>query len=404
MRAALLTATLLLAAPATAAAVPLSLMQDDNQLLRAGPVAREKALDDMRALGVDVVRILVLERDLRPAELDAAVAGAQARGLRVLLTPTGPPAADPRAYERFVALLGARYPSVRLWAVWNEPNNPRFLTPQQRRTRGGRLAAVSPGTYRRLVRAAARALAATGHGRDTLLAGEASPVGRHSDAPPARRPVAPERFLRGLLGGRERLPVTGLSHHPYAGGTGSPLDPAGARLLTLAGLPRLQRLVAAAARRGVLAARTPIWLTEQGFQTDPPDPYFGVSPARQAAYIALAEWAARGVAATAQYLLVDEPALFRFQSGLRWIDGRAKPAFAAYRTPLVIRGRRLWGRLRPVRAAGVAVRVERRDGTRVATLRTRGGGIVRAMLPRVDGPLRLVWRSAAGATYRSRFG
>ena len=44
-------------------------------------------------------------------------------------------------------------------------------------------------------------------------------------------------------------------------------------------------------------------------------------------------WRDPRVRAVAQYKLVDDASPSSFQSGLRFADGRAKPAYAAYRLP-----------------------------------------------------------------------
>lgn len=74
-----------------------------------------------------------------PPELDRAVAGAQAAGIDMaLLVNTSPSwanggrsaihAPDPTAYATFMAAASRRYPSVRRWMVWGEPNRAdRFL-------------------------------------------------------------------------------------------------------------------------------------------------------------------------------------------------------------------------------------------------------------------------------------
>ena len=54
-----------------------------------------------------------------------------------------------------------------------------------------------------------------------------------------------------------------------------------------------------------------IWLTELGYQSNPPDRILGVSPAKQATYIAAAAykaWATPRVDLLIQYLYRDEPA------------------------------------------------------------------------------------------------
>ena len=79
--------------------------------------------------------------------------------------------------------------------------------------------------------------------------------------------------------------------------------------------------------RGGSRAGLPVYYTEFGFQTNPPDRIFGVRVALQPGYINQSDWMAyrdRRVRAVAQYKLVDEASLSSFQSGLRFIDGRAE--------------------------------------------------------------------------------
>src|SRR5918999_3780237 len=322
-------------------------MQDDALLLRSGPATRDATLDEMRALGVDTVRVLAVWRDhsaaplrlRRPARpyrsftaLDGLLAATRARGLDVLLTPTGPGPAwastcggrararqacapRPREFAAFVRALGARYRDQRLWAVWNEPNVHQWLSPQF--DRHGRPAA--PARYRALVRAAARALRATGHGRDELLIGELASIGQTRRSP-ATRVMAAAPFARRLLS--RSVPGTGFALHPYTLGANAPVCARGTRgQLPPARLGRLRTLLG---RR-----RMGIWLTEAGFQTNPPDPVAGIRPKLQAARINQLEWLAsrsRRVRATAQYLLVDDRERGGFQSGLRFADGRPHAA------------------------------------------------------------------------------
>ena len=254
--------------------------------------------------------------------------------------------------------------------------------------------AVSPVLYRTLARAGLAGLRATGHRRDQVLLGETSPIGRTWGAL-ARRPMPPAEFLRTLFclsprGGRlrgararragcgrryRRLAVSGFAHHPYSrGGSRPPARPPSARgEITIASPQRLYRLLDAAARARRIPRRLPVFYTEFGFQTNPPDRLFGVRPRRQAAYLNQADWMAwrdPRVRAVAQYKLVDDPALSSFQSGLRYVDGRAKPAYAAYRLPIWVSGRRLYGQVRPARnGSRQVVELQRRRGGRFATVR-----------------------------------
>ncbi len=142
----------------------------------------------------------------------------------------------------------------------------------------------------------------------------------------------------------------------------------------------------------------PIHYTEFGFQTDPPDRLFGVPPRRQAEYLNQADWMAfrdPRIRSVAQYKLVDEPALSSFQSGLRYVDGRPKPAYDAYRLPIWISGRRLYGQVRPARnGSRPVVSVQRRRGgawttAKRVTVRSRRGHFV-TRIPR-GGVWRLEW-------------
>ena len=85
------------------------------------------------------------------------------------------------------------------------------------------------------------------------------------------------------------------------------------------------------------SAPKPIWLTEYGYQTNPPDRLLGVSEALQAKYIgaaALRVWQERGVTMLIQFLVRDEPDVGHWQSGLFSAGGAAKPSYHAFALPL----------------------------------------------------------------------
>lgn len=408
------------AATASASRTQLSVFQDDDQLVLSGSSARERGLDDIQLLGADTVHSVVFWNKVAPAPLsrrrpsfdgsdpaayppelwdayDDLVRGATARGLDLILSPSSPMPAwasgcggslklrktcrpNTTQFRRFVQAVGTRYsgeysdenqnqavlPRVSRWSVWNEPNQGGWLQPQYARV-GGKVVPQSPAMYRELVRAAVKGLRASGHSRDDILFGETAPLGRVT-GPMSTRPIPPGDFLRGVLCiGREaaaqgctgsfaRLPVTGVSHHPYTRGGSRPPTTKGLKdEITISSVSRLKSLLSQAASRGRIRGGLPIFYTEYGFQTNPPDRTFGVSPDKQAAYINQSDWivfADRQVRSVAQYELRDEPALAAFQTGLRFVDGRAKPAFAAYRLPIwVTRGGsgsvRVWGQVRP---------------------------------------------------------
>jgi hypothetical protein len=399
-----------------------------------------------------------------PAELwdryDGLVKGATVRGMDLLLSPSSPIphwASGCRGsdktkrtcrpnitqFKRFVQALGRRYsgdysdenegggllPRVRRWSIWNEPNQGGWLSPQFV-SRGGRTVPASPAIYRGLVRAAIKGLQQSGHGSDDILIGETAPLGRKT-GPAAFRPMAPGEFLRGMLcidrGGRSlrgalgeqldcggpyaRIAATGVAHHPYTrGGSRPPTSAGGPTEITIASVARLKSLLGQAARRGRLRSGIPIYYTEFGFQTNPPDDIFGVPLERQATYLNQSDWIAFNdprVRSVAQYELRDEANPAAFQTGLRFRDGSAKPGFAAYRLPIWVKrqgsGVRVWGQLRPADDdATETVEIQHDPGsgyTTVATVTTtnRKGFLLTTVRGHGrSGKWRLVWAPSGG--------
>lgn len=384
-----------LAAPAGAHAASgqLTMMQDDSLVLRSGPAVRAATLDEMAALGADVVKVQLYWNEVAPAgrrkpagfdatnpaaydwgAYDEVVASIRARGMRPFLA-LGNRAPDwavgkrtrrysgtyrPRAseFERFALAAGRRYEEVNLWSIWNEPNLLSWLGPQ--RGRGG--VPLAPSIYRGLYLAGYRGLRASGNGADTILLGELMPLGAGSS-----QKIPPVAFLREMAcldsryrpyrgraarargcGRVRRIPTSGLAHHPY-----TPRGGVRARVRrdesSISSLSRLTRALDALARRGKLPARLPLWITEFGFQTNPPDPYSGYSLRRVSGFLDESEWISfrnRRVRSHSQYLLRDDP-LRRgrgfqryagFQMGLRYSNGRSKSGvYPAFRMPAFVR-------------------------------------------------------------------
>ena len=294
---------------------------------------------------------------------------------------------------------GSTIPRIRMWSIYNEPNHPLFVSPQY--FRGIYLA---PKLYRDLYRAAHRALSRTGHARDTILIGETLPIGSNN----RRRETStssPLRFARelfclngkgkrhpGCSGRFSKLKASGWAMHPYYRKTGPYSRPPGPDDVTPSTLGKLRRLLARASARGRVSRGLEVWDTENGAQTRPPDPK-GTSPSRQARFINEAEyiaWKTPFVRSFSQYLMLDEEPVWAFQSGLHYRDGRAKPALAAYKMPIVVRkagrGVVVWGRIPPgggrrvtidaTRARDVTVRVRDRRG--YFTRRIRGAAALRS--------------------------
>ncbi len=396
---------------------------------------------------------------------DDLVRGATARGLDLILSPSSPMPAwasqctgskklrktcrpNLTQFKRFVEALGTRYsgtyvdenqnkaelPRVERWSIWNEPNQGGWLQPQYERV-NGKTVPASPQIYRELVRAAIKGLRASGHSRDDILLGETAPLGRVS-GPASTRPTPPGDFLRAVFcidgrgaalkrtaaaalgcAGYSRLAVTGISHHPYTrGGSQPPTAKGNANEITVSSIGRLKTLLKQAAARGRIRSDLPIYYTEYGFQTNPPDINFGVSLTKQAAYINESDWLVfhdRQVRSVAQYELRDEAALSAFQTGLRFVDGRPKPSFDAYRLPLWVTPAgssvRIWGQVRPAED-GVLENVDiqgARPGENFTTLKTvqttNRKGFLETTMPRGENSYwRLRWEPKDGPAIVSR--
>jgi hypothetical protein len=346
-----------------------------------------------------------------------------------------------RPSARAAAVTGA-LPRVSLWSLWNEPNGWFFLAPQY--ARGGVIA--SAAVYRSLVDGGYRGLVASGHGGDGILIGETAPLGR---PPPGGNSVSPLRFARALycVGANGRLLRGGAArasgcptsnprrafpaaHPALFASSGWATHPYSLRARPDVATPNRDALGPADAGRLVRQLRTifgaygrgagpPIYYTEFGYESNPPDPS-GFSPGRQAAYLNQAEYIAyrnSRVRSYAQFLLVDTRPLANvgpshpfywtsFQTGLVGYDGRAKPAFSAYRLPIFVPNSssphaaafRVWGGVRPAAVYGPqTARLEFRSGRggfrTVRTVRTsnpRGYFETRVVLRR-SGLLRISW-------------
>ena len=225
---------------------------------------------------------------------------------------------------------GRALPAVRLWTAWNEPNNPVFLTPQYRFT-GGRWVVQSARDYRRICDAVYSGVHATLISSERVACGLTAPRGNNN--PTGSRPsVAPIAFLDALrAAGLRRFDA--YAHHPYytyPGETPTTVPkgaPARSIRVTLGNIDLL------IGRLTTLYGRRPLWITEYGYQTNPPDRIFGVSWAKQASYLTQAFAIARRnprIQLMLWFLLKDEPVLSGWQSGLMTSDGRRKPAYAAF--------------------------------------------------------------------------
>jgi hypothetical protein len=391
-------------------------------------------------------------------DLDALVREANARGLSLLMNPSSsiPHWASacshkdkrlhtcrpkPGEFGAFVRALGKRYsgsyaglPRVSRWSVWNEPNLGSWLTPQFTGSKKHPVPA-SPVIYRGLFYAARDALVNTGHGNDQLLAAETGPIGQTSGSLTTRS-MAPLAFYRTLFcidrkgkslkgttakrakctGSFRRFDVSGISTHPYTrAAVGSPTAKGARDDLTLAQTRNLESLIHQAGARKRLPGGTPVFFTEYGVQTHPPDP-IGVSTRTQAAWLNQAEWLAYldpRVRSVAQFELTDPKSKDTFNTGLRFNSGKAKPALAAWRMPIwVIRagsGVQVFGGARAALGARTKVEIQRRSSSKkpwktVKTVTVAAGErYFRVFFKQGGGRWRLAWKQPVyGKTFHSR--
>src|SRR4051794_1212578 len=464
--------------PALAAPDQQSLIEDETLMLDSGPTAQAQALDEAKALGADVIRANVIWSRFAPSAsskkkpkgfdgknpaaypagaftmLDSFVAGAQARGMEVLLTATGPIPAwaskckgsvatlrtckpDSKLFGAFVRALGTRYPTVKKWSIWNEPNLRSWLSPQYE-IKGGQAVQTSAYQYRQLATSAIAGLRATGHRADQIWLGETAPLGDDPSGCSAQRSLriakkcaskilktSPETFLRGVLclntkgkrltggeatdqhcGGFKKLNVTGYAHHPYTrGGSRPPTSGVNPGEITINVASRLTRLLDNAAKLKRVPAKLPIEYTEHGWQTKP-DLIFGVTDQQQAEYINQSDWIAYKngrVHTFAQYKIVaDANVGAGFQMGLRLLTGARKPAYDAYMLPIWVSGKganvTVYGQLRPAEngtAQTVDIQVASGPGAAFQTVQsvpvTSANGIFTAKLPNSGALWRLSW-------------
>jgi hypothetical protein len=204
----------------------------DQPLTPAGNQEVGLTLAKLKSLGVDRIRVIVVWRQVAPAQrprgfdaadpadygdgwevydrIDAAAAlvglavyfdlTAPAPGWALTAQPAGTRtsaradadvyAPSAHAFEQFAEAAGRRYSGsfrpadaaghtlarVSMWSAWNEPNQPGWLSPQENPASGD---PAAPALYRSLLAGFWSGLKATGHGpaHDTILLGELAPEG-----------------------------------------------------------------------------------------------------------------------------------------------------------------------------------------------------------------------------------
>ena len=368
----------LTAVPHASAAPGIKFGLTDDAWLTTGSGTLDQRLAKLDVLGVRVVRFTLRWDQIAhtqpavPADpedtaydwtsADTVLDGLRQHGIEVVLQLVGTPSwanggkasnyapTTSAPFGAFAKAAAKQYPWVRKWVIWNEPNQVRWLRPT-----------TAPIYTVRLLNPAYAAIHSVIRGAQ-VAGGGTAPRGSTGG-------VSPVAWIAGMRAARARLDA--YAHNPY------PLDPkretpltGGCSQCTTVTMATIGRLVTLVGRN---FPRARIWLTEYGYQTNPPDRLLGVSPALQARYIgegAYAAYRAPKVDMLIHFLYRDEPNIARFQSGLVTLTNAVKPAYAAFRLPLAqISPTTLWGQLRAP-DAGSTAQLERRVGSRWRTLAT----------------------------------
>jgi Glycosyl hydrolase catalytic core len=329
----------------------------DDAWLEYGPGTLDQRLATIQSLNVPLVRFTIHWDQVAPTKptdaaspddpaydwrlADSILDGLRAYRLTPIVTLLGSPpwanggkpsnyapthAAD---FGRFARAAARRYPWVKYWLVWNEPNQERWLRPASARVYVQRLLNPAYAVIHTEVRGAK-----VGGGVTAPRAGTGG--------------VAPVTWILAMAKAGAHLDA--YAHHPYPSSPAETPFSGGCRRCLTITMATIERLVSTVTRA---FGPKRIWLTEYGYQTRPPDP-FGVSLSRQAAYIgqaALRAYETPRVDMLIQYLYRDEPTLARFQSGLRFKNNAVKPSLLAFQLPFAEKSRSgsrvvVWGQLR----------------------------------------------------------
>jgi hypothetical protein len=415
------------------------------------------------------------------APYDRLVELAPLYGIKVQLNITGPgplwamakgsPTAraathwEPNAtdFYDFVYAVGSRYsggyeglPAVSSWSIWNEPNQPGWLAPQWLKV-GRKTVPESPKYYRQLVNSAYYALAYSGHTTrtNTILVGETAPEGKDTGGfYTAMTPIpflrtlycvnAQDKPLRGTAAATVGCPTkgkasafrkanaglfdaTGFAHHPYDFFESPTYSQKDATEAPLSDISRLETFLNRTFSAYGVHRKIPLYFTEYGYETKPPDPHQVISPAQQAAYLNEADYMSYAnprVRTVAQFLLYDSapnPLYAKteydywdtFQTGLLYLGGAAKPSYAAYRMPIWLpqthvepgTSVKVWGQVRPAdRRASQAVKVQWRPAKgkwrtlTTAHTRAQTGYFTTPVKLPASGYIRSLWSGTVGAS------
>jgi hypothetical protein len=368
-------------------------VQDDAWLLY-GAGTLDQRVATLRTLGVHIVRLSVRWDEVERTrgtrdwgQYGVALDALHAAKIPVVVTLWGSPrwangghAANrlpTRGFGDFAYAAAKRFPWIHQWTAWNEPNTRVYSSP------------VSPRTYVTKVLNPAYAALHRASRANKVAGGVTSPRRTSSG-------MSPLAFMQGMHAAHAKLDA--YAQNPYPGSRAETPFRDPCSWCTTFNMARLSVIRSDVSR--YFGSRTQVWLTEYGYQTNPPDRLLGVSPALQATYgsqAAAKVYRQAGVTMLIHFMVRDDTSAAGWQSGLLTSKGTAKPSFRAFQLPLAELSRTgtrttLWGQVRPG------------SGRRPYTLqRWNGHAWVRVgatMRTSVNGTLQRVITARAGQRFR----
>ena len=382
-------------------------IQDDAVLLHGSDSSVKSAVAQIAHLGFSYVRLTASWSAIAPQssspdmpappfdptnpltypasgfqDLDRAVVDAHEAGLKVMIdiafwaprwaVPIGSPGGEnryepnPTLFGDFAEAVASRYdggyadpadpaihlPAVQLYTIWNEPNQSEFLEPQWQRTPTDWIA-ESPQIYRGMyddAYAQIKHVAAA----DKVLVGATAANGSTT---PGRGDVPPIEFVKGLAcvgenlqplsipqcAGYQPLRADGYADHPYSLDTTPGASSPDLEDVPLANTSRLETLLNQLYLDGRITSDLPLYDTEYGYDTNPPDSGAPFTPAQQAQFVGWSTylaWRDPDTVMFSQFLLRDPPpgasapGTSPYDTGLYYSDGQPKPAAQAFRVTL----------------------------------------------------------------------
>jgi hypothetical protein len=271
-----------------------------------------------------------------PADVDRAVRGARANGIRPALMVKGSPSwanggrpqnwvPRARAYANFLVAATRRYPSVRLWMIWGEPSRRDSFSPMPTNKPTG------PRLYARLLDRAYVALKRRSR-KNVVIGGGTFTVGD----------VLPAQFVKWMRVDGRPPRLDWYAHNPFSGRFPKlSKRPVQRYIRDMSDVDTLYSQLKRTYGRAYSRFRhtgPKLWLSEFTVSSDRPNRAFDFYVSRSAQ----ARWLTRAyrIAASQSYIaglgwfnLYDEPASMPLglTTGLMTFEGVRKPAFRAYR-------------------------------------------------------------------------